>query len=51
MTGYAEQREAAEDLARIIVGVIDKPFTITVIREAVAQALSERFEEPMRRYA
>jgi two-component system, cell cycle response regulator CpdR len=51
MTGYAEQREAAEDLARVILGVVDKPFTITAIREAVAAALSERFEEPLRRYA
>ena len=56
MTGYAEQREAADDLTRIIVGVVDKPFSIADIREAVAKALSRRpaveaFGEPLRRYA
>lgn len=40
MTGYAEQREAAEDLMRVIVGVVDKPFTIADIRSAVARALA-----------
>ena len=40
MTGYAEQKEAADDLARIIVGVVDKPFTIAEIRKAVGQALA-----------
>ncbi|GGE13432.1 response regulator [Aureimonas endophytica] len=52
MTGYAEQREAAEDLARIIVGVVDKPFTVPTIRAAVAQALAATTAEaPMLRYA
>jgi DNA-binding NtrC family response regulator len=57
MTGYAEQREAADDLARIIVGVVDKPFTIAEIRKAVSQALStprfvaEGAVAPLRRYA
>jgi two-component system, cell cycle response regulator CpdR len=51
MTGYAEQREAAEDLARIIVGVVDKPFTVAAIRAEVARALAPRYEEPARRYA
>ncbi|BDA86146.1 response regulator [Aureimonas sp. SA4125] len=40
MTGYAEQREAADDLARIILGVVDKPFTVAEIRRAVGAALS-----------
>ncbi len=48
MTGYAEQREAAEDLMRIVVGVVDKPFTVATIREAVARALRSTFAEPMR---
>ena len=39
MTGYAEQREAADDLTAIIVGVVDKPFTIAEIRSRVAKAL------------
>lgn len=58
MTGYAEQREAADDLQRIIVGVVDKPFTIAEIRKAVSQALngpatadSPPSAIPQRRYA
>ena len=39
MTGYAEQREAAEDLMQIVVGVVDKPFTLTEIRARVNEAL------------
>ena len=39
MTGYAEQREAAEDLMQIVVGVVDKPFTLTEIRARVGEAL------------
>lgn len=55
MTGYAEQREAAEDLMRIVVGVVDKPFTIAEIRAEVTNALAGRapapeFEEPLLRY-
>ncbi|KQT53963.1 MULTISPECIES: response regulator [unclassified Aureimonas] len=57
MTGYAEQKEAAEDLMRIIVGVVDKPFSLSEIRERVrdvlrdtAPAASER-DAPMLRYA
>lgn len=55
MTGYAEQREAADDLLQIIVGVVDKPFSITEIRSAVADALqhggsASPIEEPLRRY-
>lgn len=49
MTGYAEQREAAEDLTAIILGVVDKPFTLAEIRARVAEALVT-FAEPMRRY-
>lgn len=41
MTGYAEQREAADDLAAIILGVVDKPFTIAEIRARVAGALRD----------
>lgn len=51
MTGYAEQREAAEDLARIIVGVVDKPFTVAEIRRAVAAAMARPALEPVLRYA
>jgi hypothetical protein len=55
----AEQREAADDLQRIIVGVVDKPFTIAEIRKAVSQALNARrivaddavAAIPLRRYA
>ena len=57
MTGYAEQREAAEDLMRIVAGVVDKPFTLSEIRDRVRTALGPRSvaaemdeEAPLRRY-
>jgi two-component system cell cycle response regulator CpdR len=40
MTGYAEQRERADDLATKIVDVVSKPFTLPDIRTAVAKALA-----------
>ncbi|MCB1382421.1 MAG: response regulator [Notoacmeibacter sp.] len=40
MTGYAEQRERAADLAGIIIDVVPKPFTLAEIRQAVARALA-----------
>lgn len=40
MTGYAEQRERADDLMAKIVDVVDKPFALPDIRRAVAQALA-----------
>jgi two-component system cell cycle response regulator CpdR len=39
MTGYAEQRERAEPLMRIVVDVVAKPFSLPQIRQAVAEAL------------
>jgi CheY-like chemotaxis protein len=40
MTGYAEQRERADDLATKIVDVVQKPFALPEIRKAVAKALA-----------
>lgn len=40
MTGYAEQRERAEDLMSKVVDVVSKPFALPDIRKAVAQALA-----------
>lgn len=40
MTGYAEQRERADDLMTKIVDVVSKPFTLPDIRNAVADALA-----------
>lgn len=40
MTGYAEQRERATNLSRVIVDVVAKPFTLPIIRQAVAEALA-----------
>ena len=40
MTGYAEQRERADDLASKIIDVVQKPFALPDIRRAVARALS-----------
>lgn len=40
MTGYAEQRERADDLSKIIIDVVPKPFTLSNIRQAVSEALA-----------
>jgi two-component system, cell cycle response regulator CpdR len=40
MTGYAEQRERADNLAAIIVDVVSKPFSLPEIRAAVSRALA-----------
>lgn len=40
MTGYAEQRQRADNLEKIIVDVVPKPFSLPDIRTAVAQALA-----------
>ena len=40
MTGYAEQRERARDVSKIIVDVVQKPFTLAEIRQAVSKALA-----------
>lgn len=42
MTGYADQRERAHGLDRLIHGVIAKPFTLDEIRTAAAQAIASR---------
>ncbi|MGD9769199.1 MAG: response regulator [Pseudolabrys sp.] len=39
MTGYADQRERANDLDAVIHDVVSKPFTLATIRAAVADAL------------
>ena len=39
ITGYADQRERAAELAGTVVGVLPKPFTLTDIRERVASEL------------
>jgi len=38
MTGFADQRERAEDLSQVIRDVVTKPFTLQQIREAVSDA-------------
>ena len=40
MTGFAEQRERCDTLAKIIVDVVDKPFSLPDIRAAVGRALA-----------
>jgi two-component system, cell cycle response regulator CpdR len=42
MTGYAEQRERADDLMEKVVDVVSKPFALPDIRMAVARALATR---------
>jgi len=39
VTGYADQRERAEDLNGVIVDVVQKPFTLAEIRSRVEKAL------------
>jgi CheY-like chemotaxis protein len=41
MTGFADQRERAQDLADVIRDVVTKPFTLQQIREAVSEAVDE----------
>jgi two-component system cell cycle response regulator CpdR len=38
MTGFADQRERADDLSQVIRDVVTKPFTLQQIREAVSEA-------------
>ncbi|ODT05518.1 MAG: MFS transporter [Mesorhizobium sp. SCN 65-20] len=40
MTGYADQRERAEELDAIILDVVQKPFTLADIRDRVSLALA-----------
>ena len=40
MTGYAEQRERAADVERIVIDVVAKPFSLNDIRNRVSQALA-----------
>ncbi len=40
MTGYADQRERAHGLDALIHDVIQKPFTLAVLRQAVDEALT-----------
>jgi CheY-like chemotaxis protein len=42
MTAYAEQRERAFGLDRLIHDVITKPFTLDALRATVARALAAR---------
>ena len=39
MTGYADQRERAEELNGVILDVVQKPFTLAEIRSRVERAL------------
>lgn len=50
MTGYADQRERAIGLQRLIHDVVNKPFSLTTIRQAVANALAagaQRRNQPL----
>ena len=40
MTGYAEQRERAADLERVVIDVVAKPFTLNEIRTRVQKAIA-----------
>ncbi|MET3661473.1 response regulator [Aquamicrobium ahrensii] len=40
MTGYADQRERADELNEVIIDVVNKPFTLAEIRSRVDAALA-----------
>jgi two-component system, cell cycle response regulator CpdR len=40
MTGYADQRERAEELNGIILDVVQKPFALAEFRDRVGRALA-----------
>ena len=40
MTGFAEQRERAQELRSVVAGVLTKPFPLADLRRSVQQALS-----------
>lgn len=40
MTGFADQRERADGLDRIVIDVVSKPFTLAQIRAEVMRALA-----------
>ena len=40
MTGYAHQRERFAELRGTVLGVVDKPFTLKQIRDAVKDAIA-----------
>jgi two-component system cell cycle response regulator CpdR len=40
MTGYAEQRERAEELRDVVEDVLSKPFSVAELRSAVQRTLS-----------
>ena len=42
MTGFADQRERAHGLTAIVHDVVTKPFSVTDIRTAVADALAAK---------
>ena len=42
MTGFADQRERADDLSKVIRDVVTKPFTLQEIREAVSDATEDK---------
>lgn len=42
MTGYADQRERAEELSGIVLDVLQKPFSLAEIRSRVERALAAR---------
>lgn len=46
MTGYAEQKEAASELSRIVEDVLDKPFAIGDVRMRVGEILAAGGSEP-----
>ena len=46
MTGYADQRERADELNGVIIDVVNKPFSLAEIRGRVDTALSVELTRP-----
>ncbi len=51
MTGYANQRERADGLEKIVIDVVSKPFSLAEIRHAVSLALTGNPRQALRRSA
>lgn len=51
MTGFADQRERADGLEKIVIDVVPKPFALKEIRTAVHEALSVDTSEDLKRSA
>lgn len=48
MTGFADQRERADGMEKIVIDIVLKPFTLAQIRTSVSAALALDTENPLK---